>query len=118
MAWGDLIHGLLEHAMRHPEYDQPAIEHLAKWLAYDNPDLMEAVPLAVETIERVKTSDFWREALAADERLVEVPFCVTLGDENMPPAPPHRRDRSALSQFERLACGRLQNRSAADGNPL
>ena len=84
MAWGRLIHGMLEHAMRHPDYDRPALERLATWLADDSPELREVVPIAVDTVERVRTSDVWQEALAADERLVEVPFCITMAGETPP----------------------------------
>jgi ATP-dependent exoDNAse (exonuclease V) beta subunit len=34
------------------------------------------VPEALATVEAVMTSEFWREAMAGDERLVEVPFAV------------------------------------------
>jgi ATP-dependent exoDNAse (exonuclease V) beta subunit len=45
---------------------------------------MEVVPIAVDTVERVRTSEVWREAMAADERLVEVPFCITIAGETPP----------------------------------
>lgn len=84
MAWGRLIHGLLEHAMRHPELDRPAMERLAQWVAHHDPELIELVPTAVETVERVRASEFWREAMASEERLVEVPFCIKVPDETPP----------------------------------
>lgn len=84
MAWGRLIHGMLEHAMRHPDYDRKALERLATWLAFDNPELLKVAPIAVDTVQRVRTSEVWREALAADERLVEVPFCITMADDTPP----------------------------------
>ena len=75
---------MLEHAMRHPDYDRKALERLATWLASDTPELLEVAPIAVDTVERVRTSEVWREALAADDRLVEVPFCITMADDTPP----------------------------------
>ncbi len=84
LAWGKLVHGLLEHAMRKPDLDRAALERLATWLIHDDPELSAAIPAALDTVEAVKSSEFWREAMAADERLVEVPFCVRIVDASLP----------------------------------
>ena len=76
MAWGSLIHFLLEHAMRGPRRDRAHLERLATWFAFDQPELRRVIPDALDTVERVMTADFWREAMAAEERAVEAPFAA------------------------------------------
>jgi ATP-dependent helicase/nuclease subunit A len=76
MAWGSLIHFLLEHAMRGPHRDRAHLERVAKWFAFDKPELRRVIPEALDTVERVMAADFWREAMAAEERAVEVPFAA------------------------------------------
>jgi ATP-dependent helicase/nuclease subunit A len=76
MAWGSLIHFLLEHAMRGPRRDRAHLERLATWFAFDKPELRRVIPEALETVERVMAAAFWQEAMAAAERAVEVPFAV------------------------------------------
>ena len=76
MAWGSLIHFLLEHAMRGPQRNRAHLERLATWFAFDKPELRRVIPEALDTVERVMAAGFWQEALAAEERAVEVPFAV------------------------------------------
>ncbi len=76
MAWGSLIHFLLEHAMRGPQRDRAHLDRLAAWFAFDKPELRRVIPEALDTVERVMLTEFWREAMAAEERAVEVPFAV------------------------------------------
>jgi ATP-dependent helicase/nuclease subunit A len=85
MAWGSLIHFLLEHAMRGPHRDRAHLERLASWFAFDTPDLRRVIPEALDTVERVMGADFWREATAAAERAVEVPFAVRVEAAGAPP---------------------------------
>jgi ATP-dependent exoDNAse (exonuclease V) beta subunit len=85
MAWGSLIHFLLEHAMRGPQRDRAHLERLAIWFAFDKTELRGVIPEALDTVERVMAADFWREAQAAEERAVEVPFAVRVGDPGAPP---------------------------------
>jgi ATP-dependent helicase/nuclease subunit A len=85
MAWGSLIHFLLEHAMRGPRRDRAHLERLAGWFAFDQPELRRVIPEALDTVERVMTAEFWREALAAEERAVEVPFAVQLPEATAAP---------------------------------
>ena len=76
MAWGSLIHFLLEHAMRGPQRNRAHLERLATWFAFDKPELRRVIPEALDTVERVMAAAFWEEAMAAAERAVEVPFAV------------------------------------------
>jgi ATP-dependent helicase/nuclease subunit A len=85
MAWGSLIHFLLEHAMRGPQPDRAHLERLATWFAFDKTDLRRVIPEALDTVERVMAAEFWQEAQAAEERAVEVPFAVRVGDAGAPP---------------------------------
>jgi ATP-dependent helicase/nuclease subunit A len=80
MAWGSLIHFLLEHAMRGPRRDRAHLERLATWFAFDKTELRRVIPEALDTVERVMAADFWQEAQAAEERAVEVPFAARMGD--------------------------------------
>jgi ATP-dependent helicase/nuclease subunit A len=84
MAWGTLVHALLEHAMRGPYRDRLHLQRLATWLTVDKPDLRRVVPEALDTVERVMDSDLWQGAQGAPECLTEVPFAVK-GDEDAPP---------------------------------
>jgi ATP-dependent helicase/nuclease subunit A len=85
MAWGSLIHFLLEHAMHGPRRDRAHLERLATWFAFDKPELRRVIPEALDTVERVMTADFWREALAAEERAVELPFAVRVEQAGIVP---------------------------------
>ena len=85
MAWGSLIHFLLEHAMRGPQRDRAHLERLANWFAFDTPELRRVIPDALDTVERVMTADFWREATAAAEHAVEVPFAVRVVEAGAAP---------------------------------
>jgi ATP-dependent helicase/nuclease subunit A len=85
MAWGSLIHFLLEHAMRGPRRDRAHLERLAGWFAFDKPELRRVIPEALDTVAAVMTAEFWRQALAAEERAVEVPFAVRVEEAGGPP---------------------------------
>ncbi|HOG28552.1 MAG TPA: UvrD-helicase domain-containing protein [Vicinamibacterales bacterium] len=83
-AFGDLVHRLLEHAMRRGT-DAAAIERYANWLTFEKPDLQAAVPEALAAVRRVTASGVWEEALAAEARDVEVPFTLaTAGADGTP----------------------------------
>ena len=85
MAWGRLVHALLEHAGRGPRRDRAHLERVARWLTVEDAELRRVVPDALDTVERVMASDLWQRALAAEELLVEVPFAVRLaGDDGTP----------------------------------
>ena len=85
MAWGSLIHALLEHAMRGPLRDRAHLERLANWLTLGNHELHQVVPEALDTVEGVMASEFWQRAMTAKERLVEVPFAVRVDRDVAPP---------------------------------
>jgi ATP-dependent helicase/nuclease subunit A len=85
MAWGRLVHALLEHAGRGPRRDRAHLERVARWLTVEDAELRRVVPDALDTVERVMASDLWQRVLAAEELLVEVPFAVRLaGDDGVP----------------------------------
>ena len=44
MAWGTLVHALLEHAARGPHRDRAHLGRVARWLTFDNPELRRVVP--------------------------------------------------------------------------
>lgn len=73
MAWGALIHGLLEHAMHHKEASREDLRRLAMWLTVEEPQLRAVVDEALDTVQRVATAEFWAEATAG-EHTVEAPF--------------------------------------------
>ena len=75
MAWGTLIHGLLEHAMQHPNATRDDLRRLAMWLTVEEPQLRRALDTALDTVERVRRANFWKEA-ESSEHSVEVPFMV------------------------------------------
>jgi ATP-dependent helicase/nuclease subunit A len=78
MAWGTLIHGLLEHAMRHPQSTPGDLGRLAMWLTVEEPQLRAVIGEAIETVQRVARSEFWSEAQAR-EHAEEAPFAVKDG---------------------------------------
>jgi ATP-dependent helicase/nuclease subunit A len=75
MAWGTLIHGLLEHAMRHPNATRDDLKRLAMWLTVEEPQLRAVIGEAVETVRIVTDEGFWRAAQLG-EHLTEAPFVV------------------------------------------
>ena len=75
MAWGTLIHGLLEHAMRHPGSTREDLRRLAMWLTVEEPQLRTVLDEAIDTVERVAQAHFWVEA-QRHPHSVETPFFV------------------------------------------
>jgi ATP-dependent helicase/nuclease subunit A len=75
MAWGTVIHGLLEHAMRHKNATRDDLRRLAMWLTMEEPQLRPIMDEAIDTVLRVATADFWRQASASDHS-VETPFTL------------------------------------------
>jgi ATP-dependent helicase/nuclease subunit A len=73
MAWGTLIHGLLEHAMRHPQSTPADLRRLAVWLTVEEPQLRAVIDEAIETVQGVARAAFWTEAQARDHA-EEAPF--------------------------------------------
>jgi ATP-dependent helicase/nuclease subunit A len=75
MAWGTLIHGLLEHAMRHKTATRDDLRRLAMWLTLEEPQLRVVLDEALDTVAAVAQADFWEKARASEHQ-EEVPFCV------------------------------------------
>jgi ATP-dependent helicase/nuclease subunit A len=80
MAWGTLIHGLLEHAMRHKSATREDLRRLAMWLTVDEPQLRTVMDQALDTIEVVAHAEFWLSARAT-EHSEETPFVVADGGQ-------------------------------------
>jgi ATP-dependent exoDNAse (exonuclease V) beta subunit len=85
MAWGNLVHALLEHATRGPQRDRAHLARLARWFTMEHPELRAVIPEALDTVERIMASDLWQSAMAAEQRLVEVPFAVKVPGNGGPP---------------------------------
>jgi ATP-dependent exoDNAse (exonuclease V) beta subunit len=81
-AWGWLIHGLLEHAMRKKEASRADLERLAGWLVVEFPDLRPFIAQAVDVVEGVFGAAFWQQARVAAECQVEVPFAARSDDSS------------------------------------
>jgi ATP-dependent exoDNAse (exonuclease V) beta subunit len=75
-AWGTLVHGLLEHAMRHRTATRDDLRRLALWLTIDEPRLRAVIERALDTVEVVARETFWETAKASPECHEEVPFAV------------------------------------------
>ena len=73
MAWGTLVHGLLEHAMRHQGCSRDDLGRLAMWLTVEEPQLRGVIEEALATVQRVAAAEFWHAA-AQSEHSVETPF--------------------------------------------
>jgi ATP-dependent helicase/nuclease subunit A len=78
-AWGTLIHGLLEHAMRHKGSTYSDLYRLAMWLSMEEPDLRSVLDQAVRTVLEVSKAEFWQNA-EQSAHSVETPFTYA-GDE-------------------------------------
>jgi ATP-dependent helicase/nuclease subunit A len=78
MAWGTLIHGLLEHAMRHKHASRDDLRRLAVWLTVEEPQLRAVIDEALDTVERVAFATFWSVA-QSHIHSVETPFVTTDG---------------------------------------
>jgi ATP-dependent helicase/nuclease subunit A len=83
MAWGTLIHGLLEHAMRTRSATREDLRRLAMWLTVEEPELRPVIDQAIDTVEQVAKADFWAEAKAAAEAYEEAPFAIKEGDAHV-----------------------------------
>ncbi|MDO8836285.1 MAG: UvrD-helicase domain-containing protein, partial [Vicinamibacterales bacterium] len=78
-AWGSLLHGLLEHAMRHTAATRDDLARLAQWLTVEHPDLRSHLNDALDWVDDVRRMPFWEEAMGGGEQLVEVPFAILRG---------------------------------------
>jgi ATP-dependent helicase/nuclease subunit A len=83
-AWGTLVHGLLEHAMRHKTVTREDLRRLAMWLTVEEPQLRAVIDEALDTVQAVASGEFWAEAKASSERHEEAPFSVIQEREGIP----------------------------------
>jgi ATP-dependent helicase/nuclease subunit A len=83
-AWGTLVHGLLEHAMRHREGTREDLRRLAMWLTVEEPLLRAVIDEALDTVQAVASGAFWAEAKASRECHEEAPFSVLDDREGVP----------------------------------
>jgi ATP-dependent helicase/nuclease subunit A len=74
-AWGSLIHGLLEHAMRHPGATRDDLRRLGMWLTVEEPQLRTVLEKALDTVAAAAKEDFWPVAQAG-EHSAETPFSI------------------------------------------
>ncbi len=81
-AWGSLVHGLLEHALRHQHATREDLRRLALWLTVDELDLRPFIDEAVATVEAVSRKEFWAEAKASPECHEEVPFSIKVSADS------------------------------------
>jgi ATP-dependent helicase/nuclease subunit A len=79
MLWGTLVHGLLEHAMRHKRATPDDLRRLAMWLTIEEPELRAVIEEALDTVQAVSGAEFWKEARASAERHEETPFGMRVG---------------------------------------
>jgi ATP-dependent helicase/nuclease subunit A len=83
-AWGTLVHGLLEHAMRHPSATAADLRRLALWLTMEEPGLRGVIDRAVETALAVVASDTLSAARASGGAQEEVPFAIRESADDVP----------------------------------
>jgi ATP-dependent helicase/nuclease subunit A len=76
LAWGTLVHGLLEHAMRHRSATRADLHRLARWLTLEEPRLKAMIDQAIDTALAVVSSGDLASARESDECHEEVPFAV------------------------------------------
>ena len=78
MLWGTLVHGLLEHAMRHKSATRDDLRRLAMWLTIAEPELRTVIEEALDTVQAVSGAEFWKEARASAECHEETPFGIRI----------------------------------------
>jgi len=81
-AWGTLIHGLLEHAMRHKGITADDLHLLGMWLTVEEPALRDVLEIAVSTVLQVSKAKFWDDAKKSDHS-VEIPFAFQQSPNTM-----------------------------------
>jgi hypothetical protein len=68
-----LIHGPLEHAMRHAGSTREHLRRLAMWLTVE--EFRSVIDQPIDAVQAVAASDFWQQA--KDSHHSEVtPFCA------------------------------------------
>lgn len=57
VAWGTLVRGLLEHAMRHKHATREDLRRLAMWLAVEELQLRAVIDNALDAVQAVAVAD-------------------------------------------------------------
>jgi ATP-dependent helicase/nuclease subunit A len=83
-AWGSLVHGLLEHALRHRSAAREDLRRLAQWLTMEEPQLRAVIDQAIDTVISVVSSNELAAARATAECYEEVPFSVRTAESASP----------------------------------
>jgi ATP-dependent helicase/nuclease subunit A len=81
LAWGTVVHHLLQVAMRAPEAGLTGVARAALTENELDPDL---APAALETVQAIMQSDLWQRALRSPRRFVEAPFWIREETEEVP----------------------------------
>jgi ATP-dependent helicase/nuclease subunit A len=82
--WGSMVHVLLEYAAGNLSASRQDLESVARWHAGDDSVLAIHVPEALDTVEKVRSAEFWRQVTTADERLTEVPVGAPWDNQTPP----------------------------------
>jgi ATP-dependent helicase/nuclease subunit A len=106
MAWGKLVHTLLEFAARGTAGEALRTAAFAELRGPEAPDAWrddEAIlGRAVDTVEKVTRSPLWQRALAAERMVVEIPFAIALAGREyqdiVSPTPPSVSDDASLAR--------------------
>ena len=83
-AWGTLVHGLLEHAMRHRGATRGDLRRLAMWLTVEEPQLRAVIEEALDTIMAAASGAFWGDAKKSPECYEEAPFAIRETRDGLP----------------------------------
>ena len=103
-AWGSLVHGLLEHAMRHRAATREDLRRLARWLTVEEPQLRLVIEQAVDTAMAVVSSPELAAARATAQCYRGGAVRRSLG-RNRPGSCRDRLDRPRASGGRRMAGG-------------
>jgi ATP-dependent helicase/nuclease subunit A len=83
-AWGTLVHGLLEHAMRHRGATREDLRRLAMWLTVEQRQLRTVIDEALDTVRATASGAFWAEAKGSPECHEEAPFAILEKRDGLP----------------------------------
>ena len=108
-AWGTLVHGLLEHAMRHRAATREDLRRLAMWLTVEEPQLRAVIDEALDTVQAVASGAFWAEAKASPECHEEAPFAVLEKRDGVPTV------LTGVIDLVHRSRGRVEDRGLQDG---
>ena len=101
-AWGTLLHGLLEHAMRHSDASREDLARLALWLTVEHEEIRPFIPEALDWVDDVRCLSFWQEARTGAEVHVEVPFAVRIVPDGAPGLQTRGPESSAASSISSI----------------